>query len=60
MRVMSQYELLRLNRMELMGLLRTIEGELPGLTGGSAELRNAYVNLQSIRMALARPGLQPR
>lgn len=42
MRVISQSELLRLTRTELMVLLRKIACELPNLAEGSIELRNAH------------------
>ena len=60
MRVLSQTELSRLSRAELSILLRRIAGELPNLAEGSRELRNAHVNLQNIRRALARPEFRPR
>ncbi|HET6375036.1 MAG TPA: hypothetical protein VFF88_03220, partial [Methylocella sp.] len=60
MRVLSQGELSRFTRAELYTLLRRIAGELPCLKEGSAELRNAHVNLQNIRRALARPEFRPR
>ncbi|MFM9850245.1 MAG: hypothetical protein ACKVP3_24195 [Hyphomicrobiaceae bacterium] len=60
MRVLSQTELSRLSRAELSILLRRIAGELPNLAEGSAELRNAHVNLQNIRRALSRPEFRPR
>ena len=59
MRILSQTELSRLSRAELCILLRRIAGELPNLKEGSAELRNAHVNLQNIRRALARPEFRP-
>jgi hypothetical protein len=61
MRVLSQTELNRLSRTELMVLLRRIAGELLGLPAGSAELQIAHANLQNIRKALARlaPGPRP-
>ena len=60
MRVISQSELLRLTRTELMVLLRKIACELPNLKDGSVELRNAHANLANIRRALARPDCRPR
>jgi len=60
MRVISQSELLRLTRTELMALLRKIACELPNFAEGSVELRNAHANLLNIRRALARPGFGPR
>jgi hypothetical protein len=54
MRVMSQSELLRLTRTELMVLLRKIACELSGLPEGSIELRNAHANLLNIRRAPVR------
>jgi hypothetical protein len=60
MRVLSQSELLRLSRPELSLLLRKIAGELPNLQEGSVELRNAHMNLQHIRRAMARPDFRPR
>jgi hypothetical protein len=60
MRVLSDGELMRATRIELEALLRVISCELPVLPEGSNELRNAHVNLQKIRRALARlnPGLR--
>jgi hypothetical protein len=55
MRVISQSELLRLTRTELMVLLRKIACDLPTLAEGSVELRHAHANLVNIRRALARP-----
>jgi hypothetical protein len=62
MRVMSQAELARCTRDELNALLRQIAAELPHLAEGSSALRNAHINLQNIRRALARPqpGFTPR
>ena len=60
MGVISQTELMRLTRTELMVLLRKIAGKLAGLPAGSAELRIAHANLQNIRRALARPGPGPQ
>jgi len=60
MRVLSQSELLRLTRQELAVLLRRLAGELPNLKEDSRELRNAHLNLQNIRRALARPDFRPR
>jgi len=60
MRVISQAELLRLGRGELLALQNKIVCELPVLPEGSHELRVAHVNLQSIRIALARPLFRPR
>ena len=58
--VISQSELLRLTRPELLTLLRKIACELPYLPEGSVELRNAHANLLNIRRALARPDFWPR
>jgi len=60
MRVLSQTELSRLSRTELMVLLRTISAELINLREGSIELRSAHANLLNIRRALARPSPGPR
>jgi hypothetical protein len=62
MRVLSQGELSRCTKTELTALLRQIAAELPHLAEGSSELRNAHLNLQNIRSALARPqpGFTPR
>ena len=48
MRVISQSELLRLTRAELLALLRKIVCELPYLPEESVELRNAHANLLNI------------
>jgi len=60
MRVLSQTELNRLSRTELMVLLRKIAGELPNYPADSIELRNAHTTLLNIRRALARPAPGPR
>jgi len=61
MRVLTQTELSRMTRTELMALLRHISTSLPGLRDGSAELRDAHANLMNIRRALIRPpGPAPR
>lgn len=60
MRVISQTELSRLSRTELMTLMRRIICELPVLREGSVELRNAHANLQNIRWAIAQPRPGPR
>jgi hypothetical protein len=60
MRVFSSYELARLTKRELSGLPREILSQLPYLSEYSVELRNAYVNLENIRKALARPEFKPR
>ena len=59
MRVLTQSELSRFTKAELFALLRRIAGDLPDLKEGSAELRNAHINLQNIRRALARPDFRP-
>lgn len=51
MRILTQGELSRFTRIELMALLRRIAGEVPGLPEGSIELRNAHANLHNIRIA---------
>lgn len=58
MRVISQAELSQMTRPELMMLLRRIAAELPNLSAGSGELRNAHANLQNIRRALAAPSFR--
>ena len=60
MRILSQYELARCTKSELSLLLNQIAGELPHLSEGSLSLRNAHLNLQNIRRALARPDIRPR
>lgn len=60
MRVLTQSELSRFTKAELFALLRRIAGELPDLKEGSAELRDAHINLQNIRRELARPDFRPR
>ena len=60
MRVLTQTELNRFTKAELYVMLGRIAGQLPGLKEGSAELRNARINLQNIRRALARPDFRPR
>jgi hypothetical protein len=62
MRVLTQTELSRMTKPELMVLLQRICAELPDLAEGSPELREAHFNLTNIRRALARPagrGLRP-
>jgi hypothetical protein len=53
MRMISQSELLRLTRTELMVLLCSTAYDLPNLAEGSIEPRNVHANLPNIRMALA-------
>jgi hypothetical protein len=60
MRVLTQGELMRATRAELMALLRRISSELPNLPDGSTELAYAHMNLRNIRAALARPAPGPR
>jgi hypothetical protein len=60
MRVLSLAELSRLSKTELAGLLRRIAYELPALPENSQELRNAHLNLENIRKAIARPDFRPR
>ena len=55
MRVLTQTELSRMTRTELMALLRRLSAALPDLREGSAELREAHFNLTNIRRVLARP-----
>jgi hypothetical protein len=59
MRALTQYELLRLTRLELHALLGRIAAELPDYPEGSHELRIAHLNLRTIRQALARPEFRP-
>lgn len=60
MRVLTQTELMRLTRRELLVLQHRIASELSMLPIGSAELRNAHANLANIRRALTMPGPAPR
>jgi hypothetical protein len=60
MRVLSQMELNRLSRNELLTLQRTIAAALPGFKEGSIELRAAHANLANIRAKLAAPAPRPR
>jgi hypothetical protein len=53
MRVISQTELMRLSRTELMVLQQRIAGALAYMRAGTAELRDAHANLQNIRRVLA-------
>ena len=55
MRVLTQTELSRMTRTELMALLQRISAQLPDLAEGSPELRAAHFNLTNIRKRLARP-----
>jgi transketolase len=55
MRVLTQTELSRMTRTELMALLRRLSAALPDLREGSAELRDTHANLQNIRRALVKP-----
>ena len=59
MRVLTQTELSRMTRTELMALLRRLSTTLPDLREGTAELRDAHANLQNIRRALVKPCLPP-
>jgi hypothetical protein len=60
MRVLSQMELNRLSRNELLALQRTIAVVLPGFKEGSIELRAAHANLVNIRAKLTGPAPGPR
>lgn len=53
MRVLTQTELSRLTRGELLALLHRIAQTLPDLADGSAQLGIAHSNLQNIRRALS-------
>ena len=55
MRVLTQTELSRMTRTELMTLLQRISAQLTDLAEGSPELRAAHFNLTNIRRALTRP-----
>jgi hypothetical protein len=59
MRVLSQAELNRLSRTELLVLLREIAGDLPHYPADSIELRNAHTNVLNIRKPLALPSPAP-
>ncbi len=61
MRVLTQGEIARMTRPELMTMLKRIAEQFPDLKEGSPELRSAHTNLQNIRRALApKPGFGPR
>lgn len=60
MRVLSNFELQRLSRNELLVIQRMIASELPLLAENSADLRAAHFNLSNIRKALAWPEFRPR
>lgn len=61
MRVLTQGEIARMTRPELMTTLKRIAERLPDLKEGSPELKAAHINLQNIRRALApKPGFGPR
>jgi hypothetical protein len=53
MRVLTQTELNRLTKGELLSLLHRIAQMLPDLADGSDQLRAAHINLQNIRRALS-------
>jgi hypothetical protein len=53
MEVLTITELMRLTRIELCDLLRSITSVLPKLPEGSVERRNALINLCNIRKELA-------
>jgi hypothetical protein len=59
MQILTTYELKRLTRIELLGLLRQIATILPELREGSRERQIALTNLQRIRYILWRPYLAP-
>lgn len=59
MQLLTSYELKRLTRIELLGLLRTIATILPELREGTRERQIALTNLQRIRYILWRPYLAP-
>lgn len=53
MRILTQTELSRLTRGELLALLHSIAQTLPDLADGSAGLNAAHCNLQNIRRTLS-------
>jgi hypothetical protein len=53
MRPLTTKELTRYDWLQLVTLLRAIEGELPVLPEGSADRRSALINLYTIRRVLA-------
>jgi hypothetical protein len=55
MRILTQIELSRLTRGELLALLHRIAQTLPDFAEGSAGLGAAHRNLQNIRIALSKP-----
>jgi len=52
MRPLTTKELTRYDWLQLVTLLRAIEGELAALPEGSADRRNALINLYTIRRVL--------
>jgi hypothetical protein len=59
MRLLSYIELTRYSKAQLWDLLRRINAALPGLPEGSVERKNALLNIQNVRMFLARPAYTP-
>jgi hypothetical protein len=58
-RLLTYIELTRYSKAQLWDLLRQINAALPGLAEGSVERKNALLNIQNVRMFLARPEYRP-
>ncbi|HTQ13477.1 MAG TPA: hypothetical protein VMH86_06335 [Rhizomicrobium sp.] len=58
MRPLSTKELRRYDWIQLVTLIRAIEAMLPDLRDGSADRRNALINLYTIRRVLAQGRLR--
>lgn len=60
MKALTQDELNRMTRSELVATYRRIADALPTLPVGSQERSNAYTNLDAIKRSLSRPRLSMR
>ena len=59
MRLWTLFELMRLTKIELCSLTRTITVAMPALPEGSPDRANALENLRLIRLELARRDVSP-
>ena len=59
MRVLTPIELMRLTRIELLGLATRMTTALASLPEGSAERADAHMTLRNIRFVLARRDYSP-
>ena len=59
MKIPTMHELLRLTRGELLDLHMEISRQVEALPANSSELADALEGLENVRVALARPAMQP-